>query len=150
MLFLDHAFQKLTVHIVMPIYCIICLNITKIIPWHQEVYGIVIVIKLMMLMIMLQTVNHLNIKQILWEKFPRREERPPLSQQNPYGTQPPRSPQPTVLVLNVEFTIPLKYLSNFWRFLNLSLINCEIELNLSWTKDCGMIEHHNAKLYVFL
>ena len=38
-----------------------------------------------------------------------------------------------VSTLNVEVTIPLKYLSNFWRFLDLSLINCEIELDLLWS-----------------
>ena len=27
-------------------------------------------------------------------------------------------------------------MSNFWRFLNLPLINCEIELDLKWTKNC--------------
>ena len=32
--------------------------------------------------------------------------------------------------LDAEVVVPLKYLSNFWRFLNLSLINCEIELDL--------------------
>ena len=40
-------------------------------------------------------------------------------------------------------TIPLKYLSNFWRFLDFSLINCEIELDLSWAKDCALIEQNN-------
>ena len=33
--------------------------------------------------------------------------------------------------LNAEVVVPLKYLSNFWRFINLPLINCEIELDLS-------------------
>ena len=33
--------------------------------------------------------------------------------------------------LNAEVVVPLKYLSNFWRFLDLSLINCQIELDLS-------------------
>ena len=51
--------------------------------------------------------------------------------------------QPPVLTLSVEVTIPLKYLSNFWRFLDLPLINCEIELDLSWTKDCVLIEQNN-------
>ena len=36
--------------------------------------------------------------------------------------------------LNGEVVVPLKYLSNFWRSLDLPLINCEIELNLSWSK----------------
>ena len=31
--------------------------------------------------------------------------------------------------------MPLKYLSNFWRFRDLPLINCEIELDLSWSKE---------------
>ena len=35
---------------------------------------------------------------------------------------------PAVPALNVEITIPLKYLSNFSRFLDLPLINCGIEL----------------------
>ena len=48
-----------------------------------------------------------------------------------------------VPTLNVEVTIPFKYLSNFWRFVDLPLINCETELDLSWTKDCVLIEHHN-------
>ena len=30
-----------------------------------------------------------------------------------------------------EVVIPLKYLSNFWRSLNISLINCEVELILT-------------------
>ena len=34
--------------------------------------------------------------------------------------------------------IPLKYLSNFWRFLDLSVINCEIK-----TKDCVLVQHHD-------
>ena len=41
----------------------------------------------------------------------------------------------TIPVLNVEITSPLKYLSNFFRFLDLPLVNHEIELDLSWTKD---------------
>ena len=36
--------------------------------------------------------------------------------------------------LNAEFVALLKYLSIFWRCLNLSLINCEIELDLTWSK----------------
>ena len=32
--------------------------------------------------------------------------------------------------------IPLKYLSNFWRTLNIPSINCEGELVLAWSKNC--------------
>ena len=35
--------------------------------------------------------------------------------------------------------VPLKYLSNFWRTLEMPLINYELELILNWSKDCGII-----------
>ena len=38
--------------------------------------------------------------------------------------------------INAEVVVPLKYLSNFWRSLDLPLINCEIELDLSRSKEC--------------
>ena len=41
--------------------------------------------------------------------------------------------------LDTEFVIPLKYFSNFWRFLD--LIKCEIELVLSWSKKCIIPEY---------
>ena len=47
--------------------------------------------------------------------------------------------RPPVLTLSVEVTIPLKYLSNFWRFLDLPLINCEAGPALSWKRDCVLI-----------
>ena len=31
-------------------------------------------------------------------------------------------------IINVEIMVPLKYLSNFWRTLEMPLVNCEIEL----------------------
>ena len=34
-----------------------------------------------------------------------------------------------------EVFIPLKDFSNFWRTLNIPLINCEIELILTWSKN---------------
>ena len=41
---------------------------------------------------------------------------------------------------DTEVVVPLKYLSNFWRTLDLPLINCEIELNLSWSRYCVISE----------
>ena len=35
----------------------------------------------------------------------------------------------------VEIVVPLKHLSNFWRTLNVPLINCEINLILTWTEN---------------
>ena len=36
----------------------------------------------------------------------------------------------------VEIVVPLKHLSNFCRILNISLINREINLILTWTENC--------------
>ena len=36
----------------------------------------------------------------------------------------------------VELAIPLKYLGNFWRALNIPLISCEVSLELKWDKSC--------------
>ena len=38
--------------------------------------------------------------------------------------------------LNVKIVVPLKYLSNFFRSLELPLVNCKIKLNLTWKKEC--------------
>ena len=40
---------------------------------------------------------------------------------------------------DVEIAIPLKYLGNFWRSLDMPLINCEITLILSWYKECVLV-----------
>ena len=40
---------------------------------------------------------------------------------------------------DVKIVVPLKYLSNFWRTLNIPLINCIIELILTWFKNCVLI-----------
>ena len=32
--------------------------------------------------------------------------------------------------------VPLKYLSDFWRTLEMPLVNCEINLILTWSQDC--------------
>ena len=40
---------------------------------------------------------------------------------------------------DVEITIPLKYLGNFWRSLDIPLINCEITLILSWYKEYVLV-----------
>ena len=37
---------------------------------------------------------------------------------------------------SVKVVVPLKYLSNFFRSLEMPLINCKIELNLRWKKVC--------------
>ena len=37
---------------------------------------------------------------------------------------------------SVKVVVPLKYLSNFFGSLEMSLINCKIKLNLTWKKEC--------------
>ena len=41
--------------------------------------------------------------------------------------------------VDVEIMVRLKYLSNFWRTLEMPLINCEIELILAWSRNCVII-----------
>ena len=60
---------------------------------------------------------------------------------------------------DVEIMGPLKYLNNFWRTLEMPLINCEINLILTWSSTCVLVstnvQNQNAtfeitdtKLYV--
>ena len=39
-----------------------------------------------------------------------------------------------------EVVIPLKHLSIFWKSLNIPLINCEVELILTWSKNCVLAD----------
>ena len=39
---------------------------------------------------------------------------------------------------NVKIAGPLKYLSNFWRSLQIPLTSCKTHLELNWSKDCVM------------
>ena len=41
-----------------------------------------------------------------------------------------------IVRLNVKVVVPLKYLSNFFRSLEMPLINCKLKLNLTWKKEC--------------
>ena len=36
----------------------------------------------------------------------------------------------------VKIAVPIKYLSNFWRSLEMPLINCKVELSLKWYENC--------------
>ena len=39
-------------------------------------------------------------------------------------------------IKDVKFVVPLKYFSNFWRTLDMPLINCDMNLILTCSKDC--------------
>ena len=92
----------------------------------------------------LQMANHLNIKQKIVGKTPERLHQPDPDQT---GNQLSRAPVPA---LNIKITIPLKYFSNFQRFLDLPLINCIVELDLSLTRDCVLSKHHSNIKWVTL
>ena len=57
---------------------------------------------------------------------------------------------------DVEIMVTLKYLSNFWRTLEMPLINCEVSLTLIWSPNCvitnstgeGKFKITNTNLYV--
>ena len=40
---------------------------------------------------------------------------------------------------DVKITVPLKYLSNFWRTPEMHPINCEINLILTWSVYCSFL-----------
>ena len=44
--------------------------------------------------------------------------------------------QQTEFQKNATIVVPLEYLSNFWRSLEIPLINCKVELKRKWTKYC--------------
>ena len=45
---------------------------------------------------------------------------------------------------NVEIMVPLKYLSNFWRILEMLLITCEVNLMLTWSANCVFVSTNVA------
>ena len=45
---------------------------------------------------------------------------------------------------NVKIMVPLKYLSNFWKIIEMPLINCEVKLILTWSANCVIINTNVA------
>ena len=50
----------------------------------------------------------------------------------------PNPNQTNGILKNATIAVPLKYLSNFWRSLEMPSINCKVELKLKWTKHCAL------------
>ena len=50
--------------------------------------------------------------------------------------------------LNVKLVVPLKYLSNFFRSLEMPLINCKIKLNLTWKKEWLLSTGDGAAVFI--
>ena len=51
-----------------------------------------------------------------------------------------KTPQGNNSLTNAKVVIPLKHLTNFWRPSNIPLINCEVELTLTWPKKCVLAD----------
>ena len=49
---------------------------------------------------------------------------------------------------SVKVVVPLKYLSNFFRSLEMPLINCKIKLNLTWNKECVLSTGASEAVFV--
>ena len=50
-------------------------------------------------------------------------------------------------VKDAKIIVPLKYLSNFWRSLELPLINCKVHLELDWIEECILSSAGNSAKY---
>ena len=48
---------------------------------------------------------------------------------------------------DVEIMVPLKYLSNFWRTLEIPLINCKVNLILTWSSTCVITDSNGAGIF---
>ena len=51
---------------------------------------------------------------------------------------------------DVEIMVPLKYLSNFWRTLEMPLINCEVNLILTWSSTCVITDSNGAGIFAII
>ena len=49
---------------------------------------------------------------------------------------------------SVKVVVPLKYLSNSFRSLEMPLINCKIKLNLTWKKECVLSNQVGAAVFI--
>ena len=52
--------------------------------------------------------------------------------------------------MNVKVVVPLKYLSNFFRSLEMPLINCKIKLNLTWKKECVLSTDDDNAVFILI
>ena len=51
---------------------------------------------------------------------------------------------------DAETAVPFKYLSSFWRTLEMSLINCEINLVLTWSESSVITNSIGAELFTII
>ena len=46
-----------------------------------------------------------------------------------------------------KIAVPLKYLTNFWRSLEMLLINCKVELSLKWNENCMLFSKEGNSVF---
>ena len=51
-------------------------------------------------------------------------------------------------VKDAKLVVPLTYLSNFWRSLEMPLINCKVYFELNWMEDCILSSAWDAAKFV--
>ena len=49
-----------------------------------------------------------------------------------------------IFVKEAKIVVPLKYLSNFWRSLEMPLISCKVYLELNWIEECILSSARNT------
>ena len=96
--------------------CTICLNTVKITEKQQVTCEIII------------EMNQVNPLSLISESFKYKT--------NIVG----KTPDDNDSLAKTEVVIPLKHWSNFWRALNIRLINCEVELILTWSRNCVLAD----------
>ena len=110
------------------------MNTKKIIKKRQVVYGIIIEINQVILFQLILNLLNTSITGNTYNV--------PLTiigdGGNPF--QNPNYDANKVGKKETEIVIPLKHLSNFWKNLNIPLINCEVEIILIWSKNCVLAD----------
>ena len=81
-------------------------------------------------------INHLNLEQEIGLK--KDEPNNNITQSESFKSKTKISGKTTAAgnTKDVEIIVPLKYLSIFWRTLEMPLINCEVNLILTWSATC--------------
>ena len=105
------------------------MNTVKITEKQQEVCGIITEMNQVILLLLI--LNLLNIKPALQENYNVGDDEEGYDV-NKVGKN------------ETEVVIPLKLLSNVWSTLVLPLINCEVELILTWSQNCVLPMTVNA------
>ena len=70
-----------------------------------------------------------------------------LASRNAAANTNPDTPDAHRLFTNAKIVVALKYLSTFFRSLEMPLINCKINFKLNWTKNCVMSSVVGATIF---